>query len=53
MIDCGNRLDEWAGFLAEMARRGVKTLLYINNHYAGHAPATAQRLMAKMQGFEL
>jgi len=25
-------------------RRGVRSLVYVNNHYAGHAPTTVRRL---------
>ncbi len=46
VIDRGDRLARWAGFLERMARRGVRTLVYVNNHYAGHAPTTTKRLMA-------
>lgn len=46
VIDRGDRLARWAGFLVRMARRGVRTLVYVNNHYAGHAPTTTRRLKA-------
>lgn len=44
VIDRGDRLRRWAGFLADMLKREVPTVVYVNNHYAGHAPATAMRL---------
>jgi len=44
VIDRGDRLRRWAGFLAGMLEREVPTVVYVNNHYAGHAPATAVRL---------
>ena len=46
VMDRRERLDRWAHFLARVARRGVSTLVYVNNHYAGHAPTTTRRLMA-------
>jgi uncharacterized protein YecE (DUF72 family) len=46
VIDRGDRLVRWADLLARFARRGVRTLVYVNNHYAGHAPTTTRRLKA-------
>ena len=46
VIDRGERLQRWAAFLVRMMDRGVKSLVYVNNHYAGHAPATVRRLRA-------
>ena len=46
VIDRGDRLSRWADLLARIARRGVKSLVYVNNHYAGHAPTTTRRLKA-------
>jgi uncharacterized protein YecE (DUF72 family) len=45
VIDRGERLRRWARLLARFASRGVRTLVYVNNHYAGHAPATTRRLV--------
>lgn len=44
VIDREDRLARWADFLVEMLNRQIMTLVYINNHYAGHAPTTARRL---------
>jgi uncharacterized protein YecE (DUF72 family) len=44
VIDRSGRLERWARFLARMSARGVRTLVYVNNHYAGHAPTTTRRL---------
>ena len=38
------RLERWAALLVRLMDRGVKSLVYVNNHYAGHAPATVRRL---------
>jgi len=38
------RLARWAALLVRLMDRGVKSLVYVNNHYAGHAPATVRRL---------
>lgn len=44
VVDRRERLDRWAGFLVRTVRRGVEVLVFVNNHYAGHAPATTERL---------
>jgi uncharacterized protein YecE (DUF72 family) len=44
VLDRTDRLVRWARFLSRLVGRGVKTLVYVNNHYAGHAPATVRRL---------
>lgn len=44
VIDRGDRLERWAEVVARLVEREVETLIYINNHYAGFAPATAERL---------
>ncbi len=46
VLDPAERLERWAGLLAGFLARGVRTLVYVNNHYAGHAPATTRRLRA-------
>lgn len=44
VIDRGERLQRWAGLITRLLDREVPTHVYVNNHYAGHAPATARRL---------
>ncbi len=44
VIDQEERLRRWAALIARLIERDVETLIYINNHYAGYAPATADRL---------
>lgn len=44
VIDRRERLQRWANFLVRTVRRGVPTVVYVNNHYAGHAPTTVRRL---------
>jgi uncharacterized protein YecE (DUF72 family) len=44
VVDRSDRLERWANFLVRMLEREIATLVYINNHYAGHAPTTAARL---------
>ncbi len=44
VLDPGPRLERWARLLVRLMDRGVKSLVYVNNHYAGHAPTTVRRL---------
>jgi len=38
-------LERWADFLVRNLEKEIQTLVYINNHFAGHAPATLRRLV--------
>jgi len=49
VIDQGERLDRWAKVLARLLTREVPTVVYVNNHYAGHAPATVERLRERFR----
>ena len=44
VLDHGPRLERWAQVIADMMARGIRTLVFVNNHYAGHAPTTVRRL---------
>jgi uncharacterized protein YecE (DUF72 family) len=44
VIDHGERLARWAAVLTRLLEREVPAFVYVNNHYAGHAPATVERL---------
>lgn len=44
VIDRGERLERWAKLALRIQERRIKSLIYVNNHYAGHAPTTARRL---------
>lgn len=49
VIDRTDRLRRWAVFLARLQASGVRTYVYVNNHYAGHAPTTTRRLRAMFE----
>jgi uncharacterized protein YecE (DUF72 family) len=34
-------LKDWVAALQNFVARNIRTFAYANNHYAGHAPATA------------
>jgi uncharacterized protein YecE (DUF72 family) len=43
------RMQRWAKLIAGMMAKSVRTLVYVNNHYAGHAPSTVRRLKAMLE----
>lgn len=49
VVDRGVRMERWAALVRRLLERNVRTFVYINNHYAGHAPATARRLRAMIE----
>ncbi len=44
VIDHGPSLARWSSLLVRMLDRNVKVLVFVNNHFAGHGPATVRRL---------
>jgi uncharacterized protein YecE (DUF72 family) len=44
VLDRSESLKRWAGVINRLVKRQVRTYIYINNHYAGHAPATLRKL---------
>ncbi len=49
VLDQGPRLSRWAELLRDMIARVERTLVYANNHYAGHGPATIRELAAQVE----
>ncbi|MFH1893880.1 MAG: DUF72 domain-containing protein [Candidatus Zixiibacteriota bacterium] len=49
VIDRTDRLERWADFLVTMLDREANILVYVNNHFAGHAPATLRKLVAMLR----
>lgn len=47
-VDRSRELDAWAGVLPALAERVTTVNLYINNHFAGHSPATARMLQERL-----
>jgi uncharacterized protein YecE (DUF72 family) len=45
VVDRSAELSEWARLCRPIVRRGVKLYVYVNNHYAGHAPATVEQFL--------
>jgi len=44
VMDRQRSLERWAELLARFAQQELLTWVFVNNHYAGHAPATVRRL---------
>ena len=50
VVDHGPSLARWSSLLVRMMDRDVKRILvFVNNHYAGHGPATVRRLQAMFE----
>ena len=49
VIDHGERIERWARLVVSFMQRGIKSLVFVNNHYAGHAPTTVRRLRAAIE----
>jgi uncharacterized protein YecE (DUF72 family) len=54
VVDPSDRLAAWAEMIARTLEDGRDVWLYVNNHYAGHAPATLrdleERIRARLGG---
>jgi len=52
VLDHTDRMLRWAALIRGMMTRGIRTFVYVNNHYAGHAPTTVRRLreMVEQEG---
>ena len=49
VIDHADRLERWAQLVVSFMKRGIKSLVFVNNHYAGHAPTTVRRLKSAIE----
>jgi len=49
VLDRTERLKRWAKLIARLTAREITSLTYANNHYAGHAPSTVDRLQKLLQ----
>jgi uncharacterized protein YecE (DUF72 family) len=45
IVDRRVELAEWVETVRKIHERKIKILAYVNNHYAGHAPATVRQLI--------
>jgi len=42
IVNRSAEVGEWVRYLRPVMQRGIQVLVYVNNHYAGHAPATVE-----------
>jgi uncharacterized protein YecE (DUF72 family) len=49
VVDHADRMARWADLVVRLSSGGAKVLVYVNNHYAGFAPATVRRLRAMFE----
>ncbi len=48
VLDAGPSIERWATLLSTFLAQGRRSLVFVNNHYAGHAPTTVRRLMTAL-----
>ncbi len=48
IVDRTEELAEWTDICVRLSRRGTSSFVYVNNHYAGHAPATMRELRERL-----
>ena len=47
-LDRTRELESWATVIRDVADRGLDVFGYVNNHFAGHSPASARELMTML-----
>jgi uncharacterized protein YecE (DUF72 family) len=45
ILDRAREIEKWGGIVRDLRRRDLEVFGYVNNHYAGHAPATVRSLL--------
>jgi uncharacterized protein YecE (DUF72 family) len=45
IVDRSKELSSWVDVCQQTVRRGLPTFIYVNNHFAGHAPATVAQFL--------
>jgi uncharacterized protein YecE (DUF72 family) len=49
VVDRSREIGDWTGVCEKITQRGVDVFVYINNHYAGHAPASVRQFLQQWQ----
>ncbi|MGB0036074.1 MAG: DUF72 domain-containing protein [Candidatus Acidiferrales bacterium] len=49
IVDRKRELAEWVEIVRKVHERRIQIFVYVNNHYAGHAPATVRQLSEMLQ----
>jgi uncharacterized protein YecE (DUF72 family) len=50
VLDQTPRLERWAALLRDLSPKAERTLVFANNHFAGHGPATIGELATLVEG---
>ena len=45
IVDRSKALSSWVDVCQQTVRRGLPTFIYVNHHFAGHAPATVAQFL--------
>lgn len=45
IVDRSREIETWGGIVRDLRQRDLEVFGYVNNHYAGHAPATVRSLL--------
>lgn len=45
IVDRAREIEQWSGIVRDLRQRDLEVFGYVNNHYAGHAPATVRSLL--------
>ncbi len=45
IVDRAREIEQWGGIVRDLRQRDLEVFGYVNNHYAGHAPATVRSLL--------
>jgi uncharacterized protein YecE (DUF72 family) len=45
IVNRTHEMKSWVDYLQPMKHRGKTILVYVNNHYAGFAPATVEQFL--------
>ncbi len=56
VVDRSREMQDWTSACERITKRGMEVFVYINNHYAGHAPASVREFLTrwrKSQGIEV
>ncbi len=51
VIDRGENIIRWAAYLNKLLEEQIRTYVFVNNHYAGHAPTTLKKLRELLENF--
>ena len=48
-VDRSREIEQWATTLRSIGTSGLQAFVYVNNHFAGHSPASARDLQRMLR----